>query len=105
MASDYLKVLDVRDNKLVSLPPELVQKIRSNLVVKYQGRYNIEFPWNIHIDGRFGVVVGILVYYARGRGFDSRTVQTIVCMNMSVYLFLRCSMVERPVRSASERES
>jgi hypothetical protein len=35
-------------------------------------------------DGRFGVVVGILPHYARGRGFDSCTVQTFVCMNMSV---------------------
>jgi hypothetical protein len=26
-------------------------------------------------DGRYSVVVGILAYYARGRGFDSRTVQ------------------------------
>jgi hypothetical protein len=30
------------------------------------------------VDGRCGVVVGILAYYARGRGFDSRTVQTFV---------------------------
>jgi hypothetical protein len=36
------------------------------------------------LDGRFGVVVVILAYYARGRGFDSRSVQTFVCMNMSV---------------------
>jgi hypothetical protein len=35
-------------------------------------------------DGRFGVVVGIPAFYVRGRGFDSRTVQTFVCMNMSV---------------------
>jgi hypothetical protein len=35
-------------------------------------------------DGRFGVVVGILGYYARGRGFNSRRMQTFVCMNMSV---------------------
>jgi hypothetical protein len=33
---------------------------------------------------RFGVVVRILAYYARGCGFDSHTVQTFVCMNMSV---------------------
>jgi hypothetical protein len=37
-----------------------------------------------YFNGRFGVVVGILAYYASGRGFDSRTVQTFVCMNMSV---------------------
>jgi hypothetical protein len=37
-----------------------------------------------YFDGRCGVVVGILAYYARGRGFDSRTVQTFVCKNMSV---------------------
>jgi hypothetical protein len=36
--------------------------------------------------GRFGVV-GILAYYARDRGFDFRTVQTFVCMNMSVCLY------------------
>jgi hypothetical protein len=35
-------------------------------------------------DGRHGVVVGILAYYARDRGLDSLTVQTFVCMNMSV---------------------
>jgi hypothetical protein len=42
------------------------------------------------LDGRFGVVVGILAYYARGRGFDSRTVQTYVCMNMSVCIGSGC---------------
>jgi hypothetical protein len=31
-----------------------------------------------------GVVVWILAHYARGCGFDSRTMQTFVCMNMSV---------------------
>jgi hypothetical protein len=30
----------------------------------------------VHQGGRFGVMVEILAYYARGRGFDSRTVQT-----------------------------
>jgi hypothetical protein len=35
-------------------------------------------------DGRFGVVVEILAYYAGGRAFDSRTVQTFVCMKMYV---------------------
>jgi uncharacterized membrane protein len=39
-----------------------------------------------HHKGRFGVVVGIFAYYTRGRGVDSRTVQTFVCMNMSVGL-------------------
>jgi hypothetical protein len=39
-------------------------------------------------DGRFGVVVGILAYYARGRG--SRTMQTFVCMNMSVSIAFGC---------------
>jgi hypothetical protein len=38
----------------------------------------------IILDGRLGVLVGILAYYVRGRGFDSRTVQTFVCMNISV---------------------
>jgi hypothetical protein len=43
-------------------------------------------------DGRFGVAVGILAYYARGRGFDLRTVQKFVCiitktkMYISMYL-------------------
>jgi hypothetical protein len=35
------------------------------------------------IDGRCGVVAGILAYHARGRVFDSRTVQTFVCIHMS----------------------
>jgi hypothetical protein len=35
-------------------------------------------------DGRCGIVVGILVYYTRGRRFDSCTVQRFVCMHMSV---------------------
>jgi hypothetical protein len=43
-------------------------------------------------DGRCGVVVGILAYYARGRGFDSHTVQTFVCMTMSVLLGLGVSI-------------
>jgi uncharacterized membrane protein (DUF441 family) len=43
-------------------------------------------------DGQFGVVVGILAHYARGRGFDSRTVQTFVCMNMLFVLGLGVSM-------------
>jgi hypothetical protein len=42
----------------------------------------------IFIDGLCGVVVGNLGYYARGRWFDSHTVQTFVCMNMSVYIGL-----------------
>jgi hypothetical protein len=46
-------------------------------------------------DGRFGVVivVGILAYNAKSRGFDSRTVQTFVCMNMSVCIESRCFYV------------
>jgi hypothetical protein len=34
--------------------------------------------------------IGILAYYARGRGYDSRTVQTFVCMNMSVCIESEC---------------
>jgi hypothetical protein len=34
------------------------------------------------IDGRCGGVVGILAYHARGRGFDSHTAQTFVCINI-----------------------
>jgi hypothetical protein len=65
--------------------------------VLYYHPYSIQTPYNIHdaplylqhneifsIDGRCGVVVGILAYYARGRGFDSRTVQTFLCMNVPV---------------------
>jgi hypothetical protein len=37
-------------------------------------------------------MVGILAYYARDRGFDFRTVQTFVCMNMSVCMGLDVSM-------------
>jgi hypothetical protein len=44
-------------------------------------------------DGRCGVVVYILAYYARGRGFDSRTVQTFVCMNMPVCIGSGCFYV------------
>jgi hypothetical protein len=44
-------------------------------------------------DGRFGVVVGIFAYYARGRGFDSRTVQTFVYMNISVCIGSGCFYV------------
>jgi hypothetical protein len=44
----------------------------------------IEIISTLTKNGRRGVVVGILAYYARGRGFDSRTVQTVECMNMSV---------------------
>jgi hypothetical protein len=45
-------------------------------------------------DGRLGGVVGILAYYARGCGFDSRTVQTFVCMNMSVCVGSGCFYVK-----------
>jgi hypothetical protein len=45
-------------------------------------------------DGRFGIVVGILAYCARGRGFDSRTVQTFVCKNMSVNIGSTCFYIK-----------
>jgi hypothetical protein len=47
--------------------------------------------WSTHrrlIDGPWGVVVRILVFYVRGHGFDFRTVQTFVSMNMSVCIIL-----------------
>jgi hypothetical protein len=44
------------------------------------------------LGGRFSVVVGILAYYARGRGFDSRTVHTSVCMKCLFLLGLGVSM-------------
>jgi hypothetical protein len=58
-------------------------------VVRYKEIYvlcnqNLKLLHYFKFDGRFGVMVGILAYYARGREFDSRTVQTFVCMNMSV---------------------
>jgi hypothetical protein len=64
-----------------------------------QNQYNsfnyqsYHFTNTIVIDGRFGVVVGNLTYYVRGRGFDSRTVQTFVCMNMSVCIGSGCFYV------------
>jgi hypothetical protein len=36
------------------------------------------------------LVVGILACYARGRGIDSRTVQTYVCMNMPACVGSEC---------------
>jgi hypothetical protein len=44
-------------------------------------------------DGQFGVVVRILAYNARGCGFDSPTVQTFECMNMSVCIGSGCFYV------------
>jgi hypothetical protein len=41
-------------------------------------------------DGRCGVEVEILAYYASGREFDSRTVQTFVYINMSVCIGSGC---------------
>jgi hypothetical protein len=49
----------------------------------YNASQNLVIERTVIMDGRCCVVVGILAYYARG-GFDSRTVQTFVCMNMSV---------------------
>jgi hypothetical protein len=46
-----------------------------------------------HGISRHGVVAGILVHNARGRGFDSRTVQIFVCMNMSVCIESGCFYV------------
>jgi hypothetical protein len=43
--------------------------------------------------GRLGVVVGLLTYNAKGRWFDSRTVQTFLCMNMSIYIGSGCFYV------------
>jgi hypothetical protein len=64
-------------------------------------------------------VYGILVDYARGRGFDFRTVQTFVCMNMSVcirsgyflciltyiYLYLSCFIPEGVAEAEAFRYS
>jgi hypothetical protein len=50
--------------------------------------------YNHYFDGILGVVVGILAYYARGRGCDFRTVQTFVCMNMSVCIGSGCIYVQ-----------
>jgi hypothetical protein len=56
------------------------------------------YVYNMYnIDGRWGVVVGILAYYARGRGFDSRTVQKFVCMSMSVCIGSGCFYVYKYV--------
>jgi hypothetical protein len=48
-------------------------------------RYNLSSSSAYGLDGRCGVVVAILAYYAKGRGFDSRTVKKIVGMNMFVF--------------------
>jgi hypothetical protein len=53
-------------------------------------RVNQHLHINIRFDGRCGVVVGILAYYARGRELDSRTVQTFVCMNTYVCIGSGC---------------
>jgi hypothetical protein len=42
------------------------------------------------IDIRFGAVDEILVYYARDCWFYPRTVQTIVCISMSIYIRSEC---------------
>jgi hypothetical protein len=44
-------------------------------------------------DDRFGAVSCILACYARGRGFDPRTVQTFMCMNMSICIESGCFYV------------
>jgi hypothetical protein len=47
-------------------------------------------------DGQCGVAVGILAYYARGRGFDSRTVQTYVCLYwVWVFLCIICMYLQK----------
>jgi hypothetical protein len=51
----------------------------------------------LYFDCRCGVVVGILAYHARGRGFDSRTVQLLVRMNMSVCIGSGCFYVYKYV--------
>jgi hypothetical protein len=48
---------------------------------------------NFFSDGRFGVVAGILADYARGREFDSRIVQTFVCMIYTFVLGLGVSIM------------
>jgi hypothetical protein len=53
----------------------------------------MSFLLDTGIDGRCGVEVVILAYYARGCGFDSRTMQTFVCMNMSVCIGSGCFYV------------
>jgi hypothetical protein len=41
-------------------------------------------------DDRLGVFARILSYYARVHGFDPCTVQTFVCMNMSIFIKSGC---------------
>jgi hypothetical protein len=48
---------------------------------------------NIYNSTSFWQLVGTLAYYARGRGFDSRTAQTFVCMNKSVCIGSGCFYV------------
>jgi hypothetical protein len=53
----------------------------------------------VKVDGRCGVVVGTLAYYSRGRGFDSCTVQTFLCLNclywVWVYLCIICMYLQK----------
>jgi hypothetical protein len=60
-------------------------------VVPLVAFYNV-YVW-FGFDGGCGVVVRIIAYYARVRGFDSRTVQTFVSMNMSVCIRSGCFYV------------
>jgi hypothetical protein len=53
--------------------------------------YYVGICW--FFDGRLGVVVGILAYYVRGRGFDSRTMLIFVCMNISLCIGSGCFYV------------
>jgi hypothetical protein len=56
-------------------------------------RFSVYTYFVCTFDGRLGVVVGILAYYPRGRGFDSRIVQIFGCMNMSVCIGSGCFYV------------
>jgi hypothetical protein len=50
----------------------------------------------LYTDGRCGVVVGILAYYARGRGFDS--LHEHVCMYwVWVFLCIICMYLQKKV--------
>jgi hypothetical protein len=114
---------------VTSLNVKLLHVLNATINIKniFWIRWGNNQIWRIHTSVAVKVLTTdlaycILVCYAKGRGFDHT--QTYVCMNISVCigagcclciimimyavwrgLCMRSSMVERSVRSASERES
>jgi hypothetical protein len=49
------------------------------------------YVYNMYYIVQLGEMVGLPAYYARGRGFDFRTVHIFVCLNISVCVGSGCS--------------